>query len=387
MSSDRLPELAVVGKRLCEPLTGVGRYLECLLRWWSRMDVPFERIRVYSPGEPNLPPESLRSAEAVVVPGDSRPLVWENYTLPRRIGDRELLFGAYTLPWFSTGRGVVSNLGIYESRPQDFPLRARMATVPFFRHSARKARRVIANSTSTRNDVIRYLGAKEQNVDVVLLGADEMLEPGPESPAPMPDDLARRYGIPSGPYFLLVGKLSKRRNIPLLIEAFSAARSGGAIEERLVLIGPDHWGIDPMAAARRAGVEEHVVWAPHAPMADLAHLYRGATAFVLPTEHEGFSLTIPEAMACGTPAIVFDHAALEGGVREAAMLVEPRTRQALATSSVRRSSRAGFFDRASAKKRWPARRTTRGSKQRAPRWTSSPARQGSAGRGHDVPVD
>ena len=117
---------------------------------------------------------------------------------------------------------------------------------------------------------------------------------------------------------------------PLLIEAFAAAKAGGAIEERLVLIGADRWGIDSVGAAKRAGVGESVVWAAHAPMEDLAHLYRGATAFVLPTEHEGFSLTIPEAMACGTPAIVFDHAALEDDVREAAMLVEPRTKEALA---------------------------------------------------------
>jgi glycosyltransferase involved in cell wall biosynthesis len=58
-------------------------------------------------------------------------------------------------------------------------------------------------------------------------------------------------------------------------------------------------------------------------MDDLLHLYRGATAFVLPTEHEGFSLTIPEAMACGTPAITFDHAALEGPLRDGAWIVEP----------------------------------------------------------------
>ena len=330
MKRDRLPELAVIGRRLCEPLTGVGRYLECLLRWWGRMDIPFERIRVYAPEPPNLPADVLKPLEVVIVPENGSALVWENLMLARRLSGKELLFGAYTLPWFSAARGVVSNLGIYESRPQDFPWRARMTTIPFFRHSARRARRVIANSASTKQDVVRYLGAQPEDVDVVLLGADEALGPGETSPAPLPEDVRSRYRIPTGPYFLLAGKLSKRRNAPLLIEAFAAAKAGGAIEERLVLIGADRWGIDSVGAAKRAGVGESVVWAAHAPMEDLAHLYRGATAFVLPTEHEGFSLTIPEAMACGTPAIVFDHAALEDDVREAAMLVEPRTKEALA---------------------------------------------------------
>lgn len=328
MSAQRLPELAVVGRRLCEPLTGVGRYLECLLRWWGRMEIPFERIRVYAPGEPNLPADALSAAEVTVVPGGGSPLVWENLHLVRRLSGRELLFGPYTLPWFHTDRGVVANLGIYDSRPQDFPWWAKATTTPQYRHSARHARAVIANSTSTKNDVVRYLGAAAEKVHVVLLAADESLTPGEESPAPLPAEIRQKYSIPEGPFFLFAGKLSKRRNVPMLIEALAQA----GVDERLVVVGPDHWGVDPPAVARGAGVGDRIIWTPHAPMDDLAHFYRGATAFVLPTEHEGFSLTIPEAMACGAPALVFDHASLEGGLRDAVLLVEPRTAEGLAAA-------------------------------------------------------
>ena len=173
---------------------------------------------------------------------------------------------------------------------------------------------------------MRYLGVGAERVDVVLLGADERLGPSDE---PMPVGLRERYGLGPGRYFLFVGKLSKRRNVPLLIEAFAAARAAGGLDERLVVIGPDNWGIGPLELARQAGVGDAVSWSPHAPMEDLAHLYRGATAFVLPTEHEGFSLTLVEAMACGTPAVVFDHAALDDETRSAALLVRAPTREAL----------------------------------------------------------
>ncbi len=318
-------ELAVIGQRLTEPLTGVGRYTECLLRYWKSQEIPFESIRVYVPGEPQLPGDMLGGRVSVkVIPQKVSPLYWENVQLPAHLGKSDLIFAPYTLPWFSASRGVVSNLGIYDSRPADFSLMARLRTTPFFRHSVRSAVRVIANSESTRHDLAQHYRANREAIDVVLLGADERLSPGPpEEVGHLPTKLRTDYNLPDKPYFLLVGKLSKRRNIPLLIEAFAQARRTMPRAHQLVLIGPDYLGLNPLKLADQAGVAGAVAHAAFAPMDDLAHLYRAATAFVLPTEHEGFSLTIPEAMASGTPAIVFDHAALEGPLRDAAWIVDP----------------------------------------------------------------
>jgi glycosyltransferase involved in cell wall biosynthesis len=257
-----------------------------------------------------------------VIPQKFSPLYWENVQLPARLKSADVIFAPYTLPWFAARHGVVSNLGIYDGRPGDFPLAARLRTTPFFRHTARSAVRVIANSQSTRNDLVRHYGVSADKVDVILLGADSRLSPGNDR-QPAPPAIRSRYGLSDDPYFLLVGKLSKRRNIPLLIEAFAQARPGLTRKHQLVLIGPDYLGQKPLILAHAAAIGATVAHAPFAPMDDLLHLYRGATAFVLPTEHEGFSLTIPEAMACGAPAITFDHAALEGPLRDSAWIVEP----------------------------------------------------------------
>lgn len=316
-------ELAIIGRRLNEPLTGVGRYIECLLREWRSRNIPFQTIRVYVAGEPNLPEDVLGGPISVeVVPQRVSPLYWENLQLPARLKSADVIFAPYTLPWFSARRGVVSNLGIYDGRPGDFPLAARLRTTPFFRHAVRSAVRAIANSHSTRDDLVRHYGVATDKVDVILLGADSRLSPGDDQ-YPLQSAIQARYGLSGAPYFLLVGKLSKRRNIPLLIEAFAKARPNLTADHQLVLIGPDYLGLQPRSLAHAAGAGETVVHAPFASMDDLLHLYRGATAFVLPTEHEGFSLTIPEAMACGAPAITFDHAALEGSLRNSAWIVEP----------------------------------------------------------------
>ena len=318
-------ELAIVGRRLNEPLTGVGRYIECLLSEWRGGTHPFQKIRVYAPGQTNLPADVLGGPVSVeVIPQNLSPLFWENVQLPARLKSADVIFAPYTLHWLSARRAVVSNLGIYDGRPGDFPLAARLRTTPFFRHAARSALRVIANSHSTRDDLVRHYGVSADKVDVIHLGADSRLSPA-DGQQRLPASIKERYGMTDAPYFLLVGKLSKRRNIPLLIEAFAKARPELPPGQGLLLIGPDYLGMQPLVLARAAGLDGAVGHARFAPMDDLLHLYRGATAFVLPTEHEGFSLTIPEAMACGTPVITFDHAALEGPLRDSAWIVEPNS--------------------------------------------------------------
>lgn len=333
MNSSSLQELAIVGTRLSEPLTGVGRYFECLLRHWVERPQPFGAIRLYCPAPPRLPPEVLRPpVDVEIVPSRGSLLYWEHIQLAARLRSADLVFGAYSLPWSAAGRGVVSNLGIYEGRwAGGFSPLARLRTRPFYQRAARKSVRVIANSNSTRSDVVEHLGADPNRVEVVLLGADERLGPvAPGDSGLLPESLRARLGLPAGPYFLMVGKLSQRRNVPLLIEAFARARAAAELPHHLVLVGPDYLGVDPASIARARGVADRVFHRTHAPMEDLAELYRRAEAFVLPTEHEGFSLTIPEAMASGAPVLTFDHASLEGCLREAAWVVQPPSAEVLA---------------------------------------------------------
>jgi glycosyltransferase involved in cell wall biosynthesis len=338
------PHLAVIGRRLCEPLTGVGRYLQSLLYHWGRSDTPFRRITVYTPGEPNLPAGTIQPpVEVRIVKSRLSPLLWENLALPPRMRGVDLVFGPYTLPWVLAGRGVVSNLGIYESRPADFSVLDRLRTTPFFKHSARKARWVLANSESTKNDVVHHYGVDPAKTQVVYLGVDPELCPAEgAAAAELPPAIRERYHLPAGPFFLFVGKLSKRRNIPMLLEAFAQFRAGLQTPHSLIIIGPDYLGLDVPRRAAELSIADAVHHRPHVPMEFLVDFYRAATAFVLPTEHEGFSLTIPESMACGAPVVVFDHAALEAGLREAAWVIHEPSAGKLCDAMGRVVSDAAF---------------------------------------------
>ena len=317
-------KLAVIGRRLCEPLTGVGRYLETLLADWGKPQSPFERVRVYTPGLPRVDPNAFgEKIEFRIVPGSLPPLVWENVVLPSVIDDFDLLFAPYTLPWSLADRGVVSNLGIYESRRGDFSASARLRTTPFFHHSVAEARLVIANSDSTRDDLVRFYGSRPERTRVILPGVDAAFAPAETAEESekgriggLCSETAARLGIRE-PFFLFVGKLSRRRNVPLLLEAFAGLTAGAGGSHQLVIVGEDTSEVKVRERAAGLRIGDAVVHLPYADREMLIELYRAARAFVLPTLHEGFSFTLLEAMACGAPAVVFDHASLEAGVRRA----------------------------------------------------------------------
>ena len=100
---------------------------------------------------------------------------------------------------------------------------------------------------------------------------------------------------PERPYFLFVGTLEPRKNLPLLLEAWRAVRQDHAID--LVLAGRRREDFPELAAEPGLEILGEV------PDMDLPRLYSGALAFVYPSLYEGFGLPVLEAMQCGAPVI------------------------------------------------------------------------------------
>src|SRR2546425_11107437 len=133
--------LVVDALRAAGAHTAMRRYVERLAHEWSHQATPFDRIVVAAPVAIDLPPLGQATPVEVVVFGSCLPLAaWEQIALPFAARGAALLFcPAYTAPVAWRGRLVVANHGIYEAVPGEFPITARLRTVPLFRASARKA--------------------------------------------------------------------------------------------------------------------------------------------------------------------------------------------------------------------------------------------------------
>jgi glycosyltransferase involved in cell wall biosynthesis len=142
---------------------------------------------------------------------------------------------------------------------------------------------------------------------------------------------ARRRWLGSDrPYALFVGKLSQRRNIPTLIRACARAKLRASLPHSLLLMGPNHLRYPLAEIAAEAGIADSFVQTDGkiGSHAELAAIYSGADAYVNASAYEGFSMTLVEALACGTPVVTVDRAALTEIAGDAAVLVaEPDEEQ------------------------------------------------------------
>lgn len=112
-----------------------------------------------------------------------------------------------------------------------------------------------------------------------------------------------------GPVFLTVSRLSRVKNIPLLLEAFDLV--AGEIDARLLVIGegPEKETIQSVVRQRKLEGRVELLGFVESPRPYM----RKADAFVLSSDEEGFGQVYTEAMSEGLPVVTTD--AQGGGSR------------------------------------------------------------------------
>jgi len=211
--------------------------------------------------------------------------------------------------------------------PEGFKRSKRFYLGLFTRLSARRARRIIAVSKSTKRDVVRLLGVSPGKVEVVYSGIVEAFRPLAEDRVTA---FRSKRGLPER-FILFVGTIEPRKNVTRLIEAFATLRPCDPAPWKLVIGGAKGWFYeDVFARVGQLGLEGQVMFPGYIPVSELPLWYNAAELFVYPSLYEGFGLPLLEAMACGTPVVAANTSSLPEVVGQAGLTVDPLDVEGLA---------------------------------------------------------
>jgi glycosyltransferase involved in cell wall biosynthesis len=187
--------------------------------------------------------------------------------------------------------------------PRDYPWvrRARLLGLRLLR----RADAVIAVSEATRADVIRLTGTRPERITVIPEGIAASFRPASEESVAR----LRSHLRIDRPFLLAVGTFDPRKRLALLADVVRRVRRDHDVI--LVIAGDQGTFAGAVTGGlARAGLAAHSLVIGHVSSEDLVTLYSAAACLVFTSAYEGFGLPPLEAMACGTPAVVFDNSSL-----------------------------------------------------------------------------
>jgi glycosyltransferase involved in cell wall biosynthesis len=241
----------------------------------------------------------------------------------------------FRLPPLGQGRGVVTIHDLaFLADPGFVPPLVGTRLARAVRAAARRAERVIVGSRHTAEDAVRFLGCAPGRVAVIPFAASPAFRPSADRDADR-RAVAERHGV-TAPYVLHVGTTNPRKNLVRLVRAFADTRRHADLPHVLVLAGEAGFAhAEVRAEIARLGVSGAVVLTDYAREEDMPSLYRASDLLAFPSLYEGFGIPVVEAMACGCPVLTSDVSALPEVAGDAALLVDPRSEDAIAAGILR----------------------------------------------------
>lgn len=198
--------------------------------------------------------------------------------------------------------------------------------VPKFVH---KAKRIVAVSDFTKQDIVNLYGVAPDKIDIVYNGAHELYQPlGYEE-----KQAIREKYTDGKQFFLFTGSLHPRKNVINLLKAFVKFKRRQKSPMKLVIVGRIAWLAKEIEEAKaKMPYKEEVIWLGYVDLEELVKITASAYAMVYPSLFEGFGIPILESLKTGVPAIASDTSSMPEVLGDAGILVNPEEVESIAAA-------------------------------------------------------
>lgn len=211
-------------------------------------------------------------------------------------------------------------------------------TLPFLSHNMwlyavkgmKQADAVVTVSSMTAKDATKILDIKPAKISVAPNAVESIFKPLPQSEI---DKFRQKSGIsPETLCLLNVGSNHPRKNIDTVLKVIDSLKQRG-VSVHLWKAGAD-FNEEQTIFIRDQNLENHITYLGKPDKSSLIQFYNAADILIAPSLHEGFGITLLEAMACGTPVITANVSAMPEVVGDAGILVEPLDYQSMADAAI-----------------------------------------------------
>ena len=186
-------------------------------------------------------------------------------------------------------------------------------------NAARKAKKIITPSISTKEEVMDHLGISENKIVVTYEAVDEKIS--------ISKSQNTKHNIPDRKYFLYVGNAYPHKNLDNLIEVFADLKKDFS-DLKLVLVGSnDYFYLRLKKKIQKLGLEDNIILKNNISDTELSFLYNEAVGLVMPTLMEGFGLPVLEALSNKCLVICSDIPSFREVARECAIYFNPNDKE------------------------------------------------------------
>lgn len=190
-----------------------------------------------------------------------------------------------------------------------------------FTTSIHQADHIITISEYSKQDIVKHLGIAPERISVTPLGVEPVYFERIETS--QRDAVLRKHGIKPG-FFLFVGTLQPRKNLPRILQAFHQLPSAVRKQHPLIVVGRNGWNNEDLLPQLHA-LEQRGEgrWLSYLPQVEVMALLQSAGALMFPSLYEGFGLPVIEAFAAQCPVIASNSTSLPEVTGNAAWPVDP----------------------------------------------------------------